>query len=85
MWYRSDPSWPEPNEILLTNALRQSGRADIASHAGEWKSALVRRLSETSWDGVLPDVERFLERPADVWMLEREAVLGVIAQRGWAG
>jgi len=32
---------------------------------------------------VLPDVERFLERPADAWMLERDAVLAVIEQRGW--
>lgn len=85
VWYLSDPSWPEPNEVLLAGALRQAGMTDLASQPGEWKHALVRRLESASWDDVLPDVERFLERPADAWMLERDAVLAVIEQRGWGG
>lgn len=83
VWYLSDPSWPEPNEILLANWLRQSAPADIDLEAGGWKRALARRLNQAAWDDVRADVERFLERPADVWMLEREVVLGVMAQRGW--
>ncbi|HEY5277864.1 MAG TPA: nucleotidyl transferase AbiEii/AbiGii toxin family protein, partial [Coriobacteriia bacterium] len=84
VWYLSDPSWPEPNEVLLANALRQAGRPDLASSADVWQRALVRRVGSASWDGVLSDVARFLERPADAWMLERDTVLGVIEQRGWA-
>jgi predicted nucleotidyltransferase component of viral defense system len=83
VWYLSDPTWPEPNETLLTNALRQSGPAYPPAEVEGWKSALVRRLGEAPWDGVKADVERFLERPTEVWMVEREAVLGVMAQRGW--
>jgi hypothetical protein len=83
VWYLSDPTWPEPNEVLLTNALRQSGPAHLAGEVEEWRSAVVRRLSEAPWDGVWTDVERFLERPTEVWMVEREAVLGIMAQRGW--
>jgi hypothetical protein len=83
VWYLSDPTWPEPNEVLLTNALRQSGPAYLAGEAEGWRSALVRRLSETPWDGVKWDVERFLERPTEVWMVERDAVLSIMAQRGW--
>ena len=41
-------------------------------------SALVRRLREAPWEGVKTDVERFLERPAEAWMVEHETVLGVI-------
>ncbi len=82
-WYLSDPTWPEPNEVLLTNALRQSGPAYPGAEVGGWKSALVRRLREAPWGGVKMDVERFLERPTEVWMVEQETVLGVMAQRGW--
>ena len=82
-WYLSDPSWPDPNEVLLTNALRQSGPAYLAAEAGEWKSALFRRLRDAPWDGVKVDVERFLERPTEVWMVEKATVLGVMRQRGW--
>jgi len=83
VWYLSDPSWPEPNEVLLAGALRQAGMADLASEPGSWKRALARRLESASWDDVPADVERFLERPADVWMLQRDAALAVIEQRGW--
>lgn len=83
VWYLSDPTWPEPNEILLGNALRQAELDTLAGNSRAWKLALCRRLTEVPWDGVLRDVERFLERPEDVWMLERESVLTVLRQRGW--
>lgn len=83
VWYLSDPAWPEPNEVLLSNATGQAGRTDLMSDRAAWKRALVERLESDPWSGVLADVERFLERPADAWMLEREAVLGVLEQRGW--
>jgi len=81
VWYLSDPGWPGPNEVLLANACAQAGRPELA-HDDAWKSALYARLSEAPWDHVLTDVERFLERDADRWMLERETVLGVMRQRG---
>ncbi|MBS3956258.1 MAG: nucleotidyl transferase AbiEii/AbiGii toxin family protein [Clostridiales bacterium] len=81
VWYLSDPSWPEPNEVLLANACVQAGRTELA-HEGAWRSALYARMREAPWDHVLTDVERFLERDADRWMLERETVLGVLRQRG---
>ena len=84
-WYLSDPTWPEPNEVLLTNTLQQSGPAHLAVEVAGWKSALVHRLSEAPWESVKTDVERFLERPAEAWMVEREAVLDIMAQRGWRG
>ena len=84
MWYLSDPTWPEPNEILLSNALRQSGPAYLVAEVEAWRRALVRRLGGAPWDGVKADVERFLERTTDVWMVERETVLSVMAQRGWS-
>lgn len=83
VWYLSDLSWPEPNEVLLANALRQSGQSYLANEVGGWRRALVRRLRDAAWDGVLADVERFLERPAEAWMVDRETVLGAMARHGW--
>src|SRR5660397_205479 len=52
-WYLSDPTWPEPNEVLLTNTLQQSGPAHLAVEVAGWKSALVHRLSEAPWEGAV--------------------------------
>ena len=82
VWYLSDPEWPSPNEALLVNACVQAGRAELA-HEGAWRSALYTRMAEGSWDHVLTDVERFLERDADRWMVERETVLGMLRKRGF--
>jgi hypothetical protein len=79
VWYLGDPTWLEPNETLLANALRQSGPACLAAEVEGWKRVVVGRLSEAPWDGVKGDVERFLERPTEVWMVERDAVLDVVA------
>lgn len=81
VWYLSDPEWPDPNKLLLQNALEQSGLPEPATKAHDWQGSLVHRLAETPWDGVRSDVERFLERPADIWMVEKKAVLDVLAQR----
>jgi len=78
----SDPEWPAPNLILLANALRQAGHgseSEAAGAAANWKQVLAERLGSVPWDGVRGDVERFLERPGDVWMIERETVLGLLS------
>jgi hypothetical protein len=84
VWYLADPAWPEPNEVLLADACRQAGREDLLTGPDGWKRALFARLRTASWEQVQSDVERFLERHEEMWMVERETVLGVLAQRGWA-
>lgn len=83
VWYLSDPTWPEPNEELLLNACRQANRLDLAAGDLPWRDAFVSRLRAAPWDHVLSDAQRFLERPEDAWMLERDTVLSVLAKRGW--
>lgn len=85
VWYLSDPTWPEPNEVLLMNACRQANRPDLTGEGHVWRDALVSRIREAPWDHVLSDAQRFLERPEDAWMLERDTVVSVLEQRGWAG
>ncbi len=81
VWYLSDPDWPPPNEELLAGIFAQSNRAELGVD-GAWKAALRKRLETAPWDHVLTDVERFLERDTDRWMLERDTVLDVLSQRG---
>jgi predicted nucleotidyltransferase component of viral defense system len=83
VWYLSDPGWPEPNVPYLSAALAQAGPKGEAIADSGWSSALGTRLRTAPWDHVLSDVERFLERPADTWMLERDTVVSVLVQRGW--
>lgn len=83
VWYLANPQWPEPNEVLLAGAFKQAGREDLIP-GQRWKPALVDRVRNADWAPVLPDVERFLERPEDRWMLERETVLSVLQRRGWS-
>lgn len=81
VWYLSDEDWPEPNEALLLDACRQAHRSDL--RADTWKPALLKLMREADWGQVLSDVERFLEREQDAWMLERASALSVLEQRGW--
>ena len=83
VWYLSNPRWPEPNEALLAGALTQAGREDLIP-GQRWKAALIERVSAADWAPVPPDVERFLERPGDRWMLERDTVVSVLQRRGWS-
>ena len=83
VWYLSDPDWPEPNAEYLNAALLQAGAVGAAIRDAGWSRALQTRVQTAPWDHVLSDVERFLERPADAWMLERETVMSVVAKRGW--
>ena len=84
VWYLSDPDWPQPNATYLEAALLQAGTAGAAITETGWLSALQTRLQTAPWDHVLSDVDRFLERPADAWMLDRDTVVSVVAQRGWS-
>jgi predicted nucleotidyltransferase component of viral defense system len=84
VWYLSDRDWPEPNAAYLDAALLQAGPAGAAIREAGWIPALETRLRTAPWDHVLSDVERFLERPADAWMLDRDTVVSVVAQRGWS-
>jgi predicted nucleotidyltransferase component of viral defense system len=83
VWYLSDPDWPEPNAEYLNAALLQAGAAGAAIRDAGWSRSLQTRVQTAPWDHVLSDVERFLERPADKWMLDRETVMSVVAKRGW--
>jgi predicted nucleotidyltransferase component of viral defense system len=72
MWYLSDPHWPEPNFILLNNALQQSGWTGSAITPENWRELIYNRLLFLDWEAALSDVRNFLIRPNEIDLLTIE-------------
>ena len=72
MWYLSDPGWPNPNLMLLQNALRQTGWDGPVPNENNWRDILGERLGKIDWKRGVTDVKPFLERANDVDLLTRE-------------
>jgi len=79
LWYLSDPSWPEPNLILLNNALRQTGWQGEYPTKRNWRELVRDRLETLVWDRVVGDVRPFLEPPADLGLLTLENLMHLLA------
>jgi hypothetical protein len=71
-WYLSTPGWPEPNLILLNNALTQSGWNDETLTHENWRAIIRRRLSQLNWTRILTDVQPFLLEPDNINLLTLE-------------
>jgi len=80
-WYLSAPDWPEPNLVLLNNALAQTGWTEAPLTPVTWREAVGRRLDVMDWDRALADVRPFLERPQDENLVNRELLRGLLAGR----
>ena len=80
MWYLSDPDWPEPNLLLLGNALAQMSWPGQAPTSENWRSLIYTRLESMDWKAALADVRPFLERPGEIDLLTPES-LGRLLQR----
>ncbi len=72
MWYLSDPTWPEPNLVMLNNALVQTGWLGPGLTGESWRSQVLKRLDQLNWKDALADVRPFLERPQELELLTRE-------------
>ena len=72
LWYLSDPAWPEPNLILLNNALVQTGWSGATITDNHWRSTLKERLQGTKFEALRQDVLPFLEDPKEIDLLTWE-------------
>lgn len=69
LWYLSDQTWPEPNLHLLNNALVQSDwRAGEVTETN-WRRIVWERLAGLEWQRIVQDVQPFLEKEAEVDLL----------------
>jgi predicted nucleotidyltransferase component of viral defense system len=78
LWYLSDSEWPEPNLVLLNNALLQTGWEGGALTSGGWRHTVRERLQELDWPRVVSDVRPFLEPGADIELLTLDNLLSLI-------
>lgn len=80
LWYLSDPAWPEPNLVLLTNALQQSGWTEALPGEATWRSVVAERVQALEWATITRDVEPFLASEHELRLLTRENVLQALNQ-----
>jgi hypothetical protein len=69
LWYLSDPTWPEPNLILLNNALSQTNWEGATLTKDSWKDQVWQRLQALNWTGIVNDVRPFVEPNFDLNLL----------------
>lgn len=69
LWYLSDPTWPDPNLILLNNALAQKKWNGGLLTEENWKKQIFRRLQGLNWSTIVNDVRPFIEPSFDLNLL----------------
>lgn len=79
-WYLSNRRWPEPNLVLLNNALDQTGWQGAEMTKGAWREAIRQKIKAMDWERVLDDVAPFLENEAELDLLTRENLLGLLGK-----
>lgn len=72
LWYLSDPDWPDPNFILLQNALLQTGWDGPFPDEKNWRELLSERLRRIDWKKSASDAAPFLEKSNEVALLTQE-------------
>lgn len=78
MWYLSDRTWPEPNILLLNNALKQTAWSGPEFTKENWKHLIAVRVLEFDWNKVIADVKPFIEKQSDLQMLTSENLIKLL-------
>lgn len=71
-WYLSDPSWPQPNLILLNNALAQTNWQGDLLTVANWRDQVRQQLRRLNWPNIQADVRPFIEPGFDIRLLSLE-------------
>jgi len=78
VWYLSDKTWPEPNFLLLNNALEQTGWSGSEMTTANWRDETALRVSRYDWDKVVADARPFIERQEELKMLTKQNLLKLL-------
>jgi hypothetical protein len=68
-WYISDPTWPQPNLVLLNNALAQTKWNGGTLTEDNWKEKVWLCLQNLNWKSIVDDVRPFIEPDFDLNLL----------------
>ena len=77
IWYRAQRPQPQPNLVLLQNALDQTQGVG-AFDSGKWAVYVCDKIGTLDIDKVREDVRPFLERPGDAELITRENLESVL-------
>jgi nucleotidyltransferase AbiEii toxin of type IV toxin-antitoxin system len=72
VWYLSDPTWPDPNLVLLNSSLSQTQWKGPTLSERNWRETLLSHLEGINWNRALDDTAPFLEREHDLALLTLE-------------
>lgn len=78
MWYLSDRTWPEPNIVLLNNALKQTGFSGLEMTATNWRKEIAMRVFEYDWYKVHADIRPFLEKQEELKIISKENIIKLL-------
>jgi predicted nucleotidyltransferase component of viral defense system len=78
LWYLSDPDWPQPNLILLNNALAQTNWQGEELTGTNWRGFVSERLMNLNWKNIIEDVRPFVETGFDLGLLTRDNLENVL-------
>lgn len=79
-WYLSDSTWPEPNLVLLNNALKQTRWKGPELGPSNWRSAIHERVAAIDWKAARRDVDPFLEPGTATALFGRDSLLQVLSR-----
>lgn len=80
LWYLSDSQWPEPNLVLLNNALRQSGYKGQALNPSSWRRAVRKRIASLDWSKLHADLAPFLDGSVDPSFVAADRLLNLLSR-----
>jgi hypothetical protein len=78
IWYLSDRDWPDPNLVLLNNALTQTGWTGPTVHTKNWREILRSKIEAMSFEQAWNDVRPFLEPHEDSSLLNKDNLVRLL-------
>lgn len=78
VWYLSDRSWPDPNLILLNNALEQTEWGGPALTVQNWREMVRSRIETIAFEDALEDVRPFLGSQEDIGLVTKNNLLSLL-------
>jgi len=70
-WYLGNREWPAVNMTMLRNALKQSGWTQERINSMNLYKELENRFDDLDWEFVRRDLQPFIEKPAELSILNR--------------
>ena len=78
IWYLSDKDWPDPNLVLLNNALSQTAWTGPTINADNWRENVQSRIEAMSFEQALDDLLPFLEPSEDIGLLTKNNLMRLL-------